>query len=64
MVAHTWNLSTWEMEAGDSGVKGQLHLHSKLKINLSYMKETSSQKKEAKEEEDEEKAAAVASKMS
>jgi hypothetical protein len=30
MVAHTCNPSTWELKAGDSQVKGQPWLHSKI----------------------------------
>lgn len=36
MVAHTYNPSTWEDEAGGHGVWGQSEQNSKFKANLGY----------------------------
>lgn len=37
-VAQACNASTWEVNAGGSGVQAQPHLHSQLKAHLDYMK--------------------------
>lgn len=38
MVAHASNLTTGEVEIGESGVRDQLWLLSNLEANLDYMK--------------------------
>jgi hypothetical protein len=43
MVANFCNLSTWEAEAGRSGVQGQFELHSKFQASL---KQTRKQRNE------------------
>lgn len=35
VVVHTYNLTTWEVEAGGSRVRGQPHLYSKFEGNCS-----------------------------
>lgn len=39
MVAHTYNPSTWEDEAGGHGVWGQSEQNSKFKANLGLWSE-------------------------
>lgn len=36
VVAHAFNLSTWEVEVGKSGAQGPSQLHSKVK-DLGYL---------------------------
>jgi hypothetical protein len=36
MVVHTYKLTTWETEAGESKFQGQSGLYSEFKANLSY----------------------------
>lgn len=38
MTVHTSYARTGEVEAGGSDVKGHSHLHSKFKVNLSYIR--------------------------
>lgn len=45
MVAYTCNPSTWDVEAGPSGVQGQPQLHYELKANLGCTSQIAREKK-------------------
>lgn len=44
-VAHTCHYSTWEVEAGGSGVQGYPWLQGKFKVSLGYLRDPVSKQK-------------------
>lgn len=38
MAGHAYNLSTWVVGPGRSGIQGYLYLHGKSKASLGYIK--------------------------
>lgn len=51
MVVHVYNLSTWRMKVGVSGIRDHSQLHNKFNTSLGYMRPCLEEEKEEKEAE-------------